>query len=384
MREKPHDAAPNPTPTPGLIHGTFVLTGVVNTILGPVLPWLAGRWLLSDAAAGALFSAEFAGGLCGGVASGWIVGRAGEGRTIASGLALMAIGVLTLTATSFAVAVAGMVAAGVGLGFVIPTMNLLVARLALQGSASALSALNLSWGVGALAWPLALALIRPVAGVAPALVVLALLLAAAAATVGRSLHGSSTLASKPRKDGRGRLNTALLFGALVILYTGVEAALGGWVAEYGRRLTLDAAQPWELSTAAFWCGLTIGRGAAAFRLADRHATRALYAGLGLTACSMAGLLATRDAATVSAAALAAGLGLAPVFPVTVAALIRDSAPRVASALIALASLGAATMPWLVGLVSDRTGSLQTGLALLLAAVIALGVLHAVRLLSLRR
>ena len=77
--------------------------------------------------------------------------------------------------------------------------------------------------------------------------------------------------------------------------------------------------------------------------------------------------------------MACGLGLAPAFPVTMAALAREVPPHVAQPMIALGSLGAATVPWLVGAISSRTGSLSSGLSALLALLAVLVGLHVVRI-----
>jgi fucose permease len=48
-----------------LLHGGFLLIGVVTTLLGPILPMLAARWHLGDAELGWLFTAQFTGGILG-------------------------------------------------------------------------------------------------------------------------------------------------------------------------------------------------------------------------------------------------------------------------------------------------------------------------------
>jgi fucose permease len=70
--------------------------------------------------------------------------------------------------------------------------------------------------------------------------------------------------------------------------------------------------------------------------------------------------------------------MAPVFPVTIAAVARSCDARVGAVLIALASLGGAAVPWLVGAVSDATGSLRAGLATLLVLLVVLIAGHALR------
>ena len=82
--------------------------------------------------------------------------------------------------------------------------------------------------------------------------------------------------------------------------------------------------------------------------------------------------------------MACGLGMAPSFPVTMAALAREVPPKLAQPMIALGSLGAATVPWLVGAISSRTGSLSSGLSALLALLVVLVSLHVLRVKGIAR
>ncbi len=63
---------------------------MATTLLGPLLPLLASRWALSDASAGALFTAQFSGQLTATTLSTLITARLGERRTLAIGFALVA------------------------------------------------------------------------------------------------------------------------------------------------------------------------------------------------------------------------------------------------------------------------------------------------------
>ena len=63
-----------------------------------------------------------------------------------------------------------------------------------------------------------------------------------------------------------------------------------------------------------------------------------------------------------------GLSLAPFFPATWALLMAQGpTARQAGIVLAVSGLGAAALPWMMGVVSTRTGSLQVALALPLAA-----------------
>jgi FHS family glucose/mannose:H+ symporter-like MFS transporter len=359
-----------------IVHVAFVLTGIVNTVLGPLVPWLAARWALSDSATGFLFTLQFAGSLAGGAASGTIAAGLGESRTLSAGFALMTGGMLALGFGARAVGQAGIAISGLGLGLVIPTTNLLVARLEPHRAAAALGGVNLAWGLGAALWPLAVAAAGPLTGVPVALTILCAPLAIVGLRTARI--GFPASPGVPESERPSRPATAAriaLFGLMFALYSGTEAALGGWMAEHTRRVGHTPTVQWEYAASAFWGGLVAGRAAVALRLSRRREGTAALTGLTLAACSVFVLLIASQELAVTAAAILAGIGLAPVFPVTVAALSREMSASIGGPLIALGGLGGATIPWLVGEVADRSGSLDSGLGTLLAFSVVLLGLH---------
>src|SRR5437899_1039418 len=136
-----------------LLHAGFVLTGVVNTMLGPLLPVLSARWALNDAHAGYLFTAQFSGSMLGVMGSSFLMSRRGHRISVVLGLGLMALGSATLLATSWSLGMLSTLCLGIGLGFAIPTTNLLVSELNPEKRAAALNLINFSWGVGAASCP---------------------------------------------------------------------------------------------------------------------------------------------------------------------------------------------------------------------------------------
>jgi fucose permease len=170
-----------------------------------------------------------------------------------------------------------------------------------------------------------------------------------------------------------------VFGLCIALYSGIESAFGGWITEYSRRLTIDTSTTrWETAASAFWGGLAGGRGLVAIALARHRENETLFAGLLLVGASLGALLAVSGLSPVLAVAVLCGLGLSPSFPVTMAALSREVPPNVAQPMVALGSLGAATVPYLVGAISSRTGSLSSGLSALLVLLAVLLLLHLTR------
>ena len=138
---------------------------MATTMLGPLLPLLAARWALSDASAGALFTAQFVGQLTTTTLSTLITGRLGERRTLAIGFVLVAVGVCAVGVVPAWLRWPAVLIYGLGLGCVLPVTNILVAALAPTRAASALSLVNVSWGAGAIAWPL---VVTALTGVHPA------------------------------------------------------------------------------------------------------------------------------------------------------------------------------------------------------------------------
>src|SRR5258708_36487961 len=134
-------------------HAAFVPIGIVTVLLGPLLPILSARWALNDSQAGSLFSAQFLGATVGGLLSGEMVSRWGHRFAINTGLLTMAVGVGTLPFSSHLAGLMCIFCYGSGLGLAIPAINLFVAALTPERSGAALSRLNFSWSVGAVACP---------------------------------------------------------------------------------------------------------------------------------------------------------------------------------------------------------------------------------------
>ena len=254
-----------------LLFAGFIVTGFVTTVLGPVLPWLTARWGLSDAAAGALFTIQFSGSIIAGGLSGMIIARLGASTTLATGYALMAAGLAGLAFGDRLVGTSAMAVAGIGLGFVVPATNLMVARLTPAHAAAALGAVNLCWGIGAATWPIIVGRFNPVPGVHVALLVAAVLHLAVAARMSvakfpiHALQDSGRRAACPMElappDGLRLLLRALLGdrGCLRRMDHRVHATAGD----------RSPSMRWETAASAFWGGLAGGRGIVATGVARR-------------------------------------------------------------------------------------------------------------------
>src|SRR3981189_477070 len=94
----------------------FLPTGILQTLLGPMLPVLIARWALNDTQAGNLFLVQFLVSLVGVQLSGLLLTRWGYRPAFLSGLLLMAGGVSTLLLGSSALGVGAVRGCGLWLG----------------------------------------------------------------------------------------------------------------------------------------------------------------------------------------------------------------------------------------------------------------------------
>ena len=375
----------------------FFPTGILTTLLGPMLTILIARWAMNDTQAGNLFLVQFLAMLMGVQLSGVLLARWGFRPAFLSGLLLMACGVAALYIGSLWLGLASVATYGLGLGLIIPTDNLLIAEMG-SGSgsgassgdssrdssrASAVSLLNFFWGVGAVfcslmvAWTAAHKLLPFFLGsVALFLLLLALAMRnlpfpAAAVKSAESLASSSwrAMAKSP---------AIWLFAAVFLLYPGVETAVGGWIGSYVSRLGTRGASMASMMPAFFWSALTVGRALGTAFLRHFSERRVLRAGYATGAAGIVLMLWAPTLAGVIGGALITGLSFATLYPITVARLSQRfgvAARSIGAVLFSLAAVGPAVIPWMVGVISHATGSLRAGLLLPLGATVILFVVH---------
>ncbi len=358
----------------------FLPTGVLTTLLGPMLPILTVRWGLSDKQAGSLFPIQFLSQLTGVLLSGVMVARFGFRPVFLLGLLLMAGGVGTLYLGSPWLGMASVAVYGLGLGLVIPTDNLMVAEVSTGSRAAAVSLLNFFWGIGAVAcsllvaWAQAHGMVLVFLGSVAAFLVLLVLALWRLPFPGRR---PSTDAPIPWREIASNPVT-WLFACAFFLYPGAETAVGGWIGSFATRIGSHQVSMGAMMPAFFYASLTLGRGVAGSLLHRLSERRVLQAGYGGALLGIGFLLRTSTLVGVIASAVITGLSFATVYPITVARLSQRfgvSARSVGAVMFALAALGPASLPWLVGTVSQSTGSLRAGLAVPFIATAILFLIH---------
>ena len=363
----------------------FLPTGILTTLLGPMLPILIARWAINDTQAGNLFLVQFLAALAGVQLSGVLLARWGFRPAFLSGLLLMAGGVATLSMGSLWLGLASVAAYGLGLGLIIPADNLLIAEIGsgsgLSSRAGAVSLLNFFWGVGAVfcslmvAWTAAHKLLPFFLG---AVAVFLVLLALAMRNLPFPVAAIKSRESSASWRELAKSPAIWIFAAVFFLYPGAETAVGGWIGSYVSRLGTRGAAMASMMPAFFWSALTVGRALGTAFLHHFPERRILRAGFAAGAAGIALMLWAPSLSGVIVGALITGLSFATLYPITVARLSHRfgvAARSIGSVMFSLAAVGPAVIPWMVGVISQATGSLRAGLLLPLGATVILFLVH---------
>ncbi len=384
-----------------VIHAAFATTGIVTVLLGPILPILISRWSLTDERAGLFFTTQFCGQLAGCLSTGLLIPlrRKGYRLTFAIGFAFIALGVAALAVGNVHTGLVGTALYGYGLGLGLTGGNLWVAEVFPERRATAVSILNVTWTIGAIACgPLVMLaerthmLAKFLVGVAVVMAICALLI------VSWNIEPRENLPDAPagERDAASPATprslaspAAFTLSVLFFLYVGTESAVGGWAAAYANRVESISAMMSALTPAFFWAGLMIGRALAPAFLrglaAKIHPEKFLMAcGLVLATLATSGLLYAGTYRQALVCATIAGLGLACVYPILVGWLVGifgAHVRRFGSVIFSIGSLGGATLPWMVGAVSTHTGALRAGLLVPIAAIVTMAGVNAVAQLS---
>lgn len=356
------------------VYGGFFLVGVVSVMLGPLIPELRPVWGVSNAQAAWLFFAQFAASAIGSALSSFRL----RGSQI-GGHALVAAGLVGLAASGWPGAIAAMALIGFGLGLLIPSTNLLVAHRDPERRGAVLATLNMVWGLGAVASPL---LFAALLGRLPATWALWALAGAAglfSLVSTRTVDPIAGRVAPAARDRRGTSGFLFLVAGMLFLYVGAENAIGGWLVALADEAALQRDAVSMLIGSGFWGALLAGRAAAPLIL-RRVSEPALYrAALGLGLVGTLVILVAGSRPMIAAGALLAGLGLAPIFPLTVSIVAQRTAAsgsRTTGWVFAFGGLGGAVLPWLTGRLSGDAGALARGFWVPLVGLALLAALFA--------
>lgn len=358
----------------GVALSAFVMLGLIDGGLGVAWPSLRGYFDRGVAELGLLLAFGSVGYLIASSGYGRLHGRWGTGTLLGVGSTLMFVGVCGYAvAPIWGVVTLSAVLLGLGGGLVDTGMN---AHAALTFDVGSINILHAGYGVGATLGPLVitLSLVATASWRWGYAAMAVLQLVTAAAIWARQAHWAS---SEPVFSGEapqpGIRSSLVVSVTLFFLYTGVEVATGQWaftLLSEGRGMSTAAAGTW---VALYWAGLTVGRFGVGFVGTRLGASKVLNGSMVVALLGIAWLWL--DPAGLGVIGLpVAGLGFAAVFPtlvsLTPARLGRDQSTKAMGYQLAAANLGAAGVPWMLGLVAEAQGveTLAPGLFLAAAAL----------------
>jgi fucose permease len=307
--------------------------GMLASMLGTIVPGLAGRLALTNVEISYLALAQGIGLAATSVWAGALMDRSGKKIGIVLGLLASIIGLsMLLQPKHLSACVLAMAILGVGGSLVIVGANAIVNDVSDERKASALNFLNLFVGLGGMATPFVAGnLLRSdstkvtycglcIASAALILVLLTPMQKTAPTTL---IHRSSVIF----------LHKALYILSLItFLYTACEFAMWNWLPRYLIATGFSASTALNILSLGFACGMLVGRLGAA-KILDKASPLAvvLIASIAMGVTTLA-MLYTKGSASTACVVFLAGIAMAPVFPTTIAIVGKLFQQRAATAI----------------------------------------------------
>ena len=344
---------------------SFFSFGLLWAAIGPLLSQFAVRNHTTLATIGGIYSGIFLGAVFALLVLGPLTDRWGHLRSLTLALLTLALGIVGVSLSSWLPLTFFLAfIAGLGQGITNLSGNVMVGRLFPEKNVAAVNLVNLFFGLGAFVGPLFVSLsLHLWQNGFPALWFSAFLLLAAVALFLFGFFNVKVDSSNLQKTGQPKKKlhvTAFLFslGMLILLYVGSESAIGGWATSYMQQTTSLKIEIAALAASGFWLALSLGRAMGTLigtRLSARHVlmiclaiaslgTFLFVAGYGQTVMSMAAIFLI-------------GLGFGAIYPTGMAMLTSahpDNPGQAGSLITAMASIGGVIIPWLQGVVMEKT------------------------------
>ena len=343
---------------------TFIGLGLTTGSLGPTLPALALQTNRSLSAISYLFTFRSLGYVLGSLRSGKLFDKQPGNLVMGIMLILTSISVVLVPlANNLAALLTIMFALGAVEASLDVGANTLLIQVHKNRVAPYMSAMHSCFGIGALLAPIILAqLTRASFAATDTYFVLALLLLPVAVFTLRlpSLQASN---HAQIEDSRGTKTRVVIFAIslFLFLYVGAEVGFAGWIFTYAVTTKLGTSVAAAYLVSLFWGSLTVGRVLMipiAARLKPEFMLVTSLVGALLSLATR--LIAASSLLVVSTATAGLGLSMASIFPATMSLASRrlKVTGSVTGWFVVGASLGATTIPWLIGQVfSERRPSI---------------------------
>lgn len=366
-----------------ILHALFLISGTVTVLIGQFLPIMARHYALNDLQVSFYFPSQFAGSLFGTFLTSIFAKRNQFIAASFVGALCMATGILLMNVDSFPASLAAFALTGVGIGLTLPAINMTVLELNPLNSASALSVLNFCWGVGAIVCKPFVDATHNGGNIWATTLILALPMFAAAAFLFIQPTRIIALAensSDASADTTPIWTTPLAWAIALFnfIHVGFESGMGGWLTTYTERIDANPATRLLTPTLLYFVLFVVGRGVAPLLFRFLNENKMLLLGLFTVLAGMAVTVTASSVAILALGASIAGFGTSWIFPTNVSRfshMFGPTASRRATPLFICGTLGAASSTWLIGFVSEKTGSLNSGMYVLVVSILLLLVLQ---------
>ncbi len=366
----------------------FLVFGMFNAAIGPVLGELAEQTGSTLAAVGAVITFLFLGSLVTQLAAGPLTDRYGQKPLLVTSLLLVAVCLPAfINARSLPLMLTLVFLTGMGQGGLDLSANLIVSSAYPKNNTSVLNLLHFFFGLGAIVGPAVVSLTLVTLGSGlivhwlAAAVFLALGIVVFTLRETRPDRRPQTEHPEGTSSSVKRLYLSpilWLVCVLILVYVGVEYGSGSWVTSYMGVTTGMAKETGALITSAYWAALTVGRlGGAALGSRISRLRLLLIAIIGSLVGAVLLTLGRGTVGLSTSAFILMGFSYGTIYPtsvgVMVAAFPRDQGKAVGM-LTALGSIGGLSLPWLAGVLLENGSPLAFTLFMVAGAVIMLVIL----------
>jgi len=342
----------------------FISLGLVLAALGPTLPGLAAQTDSGIDEISILFVARSLGFLLGALLVGRLYDRFSGHRLMSLTITFIAIifalvpFIPELWLLTAVMLLLGLFEPGIDVGG-----NTLIVWLHRDKVAPYMNGLHFFFGIGAFLSPIIVAwAIRVSDGIQWAFWIIALLVLLPALAVMR--FPSPSALPQEERNPKGQNNTILIFliALFFFLYVGAEVSYGGWIFTFTIEKGLSSEEAAALLTSVFWGSLTVGR-LIGIPLATKFRNRSIIlADMVGCLCSVGLILLWPNSLTaVWLGTIGLGVAMASIFPTVLALAERHLhvSGQTTSYFFVGASVGAMTIPWLIGQRFEQSGPLIT-------------------------
>lgn len=357
------------------VYFAFFISGMMNTLIGAILPFMKTEYNMSYVLSGAVISAHQVGNFFALLISGflpYLVGRKKSTLMLSLGF-IIGFLLMTLTGNPLFLLLAFLLT-GIGRGTMSNITNVVMSDIA-ENKAASLNLLHASFAIGAFLAPFLAILTTSTFGVhwrvslwiVVVLEILVMFFFSRSSLSGKSIEKEKDEATGFYKSRSYWLNTAILF-----FYICNEASIMGWLVTYFTDSGILSPSLAQTTSAALWIFILIGRLICAF-LSTRLDKNLLLVLLGFFQVVFFLLMvSSKNYVFIYMSIFGFGLAMSGTYPTVLSTMNpKYNASTIAvGTTIATATLGGISMPIIVGAVAQQIG-IAGGLATISIALVCM-------------